>query len=184
MQIMGDLFHPKVEDEWIDRIWYEMAGNPRHTYIMLTKRPENVVSYIERSHGGNYAWPDNWWMGTTCENQEQADNRIPILLSLKAQLSFVSVEPMLEPVDLRLWTERHPMGYFDGYTYTSQKPMLHWVICGAETGPGKRDMFPGWAHDLGYTCGMTGVPFFFKKDSQGNHELGGLIFEQYPEVSE
>ena len=89
----------------------------------------------------------NLWLGVTAENQAQADKRIPVLLDISATVRFVSVEPMLGPVDLA--------------------KKIDWVICGAETGPGKRSMRLEWAISLMRQCHEADVPFFFKKDSMG-----------------
>ena len=97
----------------------------------------------------------NLWLGVTAENQRRADERIPVLLDTPAARRFVSVEPMLGPVDLR-----RAFGT-DGprQTYVEQ---LDWVICGGETGPGARPVHPDWVRSLRDQCQMAETPFFFK----------------------
>lgn len=90
----------------------------------------------------------NLWLGVTAENQRRADERIPVLLDTPAARRFVSVEPMLGPVDLSQW-----LGRSGG---------LDWVICGGETGPGARPVHPDWVRSLRDQCQIAGVPFFFK----------------------
>lgn len=97
-----------------------------------------------------------------------------------AALRFVSVEPMLGPVDLRNWLEiarRKGSGHWERSGF---KPELSWVICGAETGRDKLKMENRWARDLLDKCRAAGVPFFFKKDSLGNHFLDGKTWEEVP----
>lgn len=112
-----------------------------------------------------YLWPlPHVWLGVTVCNQEEADTKIPILLQIPAAKRFVSVEPMLGPVDLMRYLkmeERHYIGdnvsgFIDYY------PLLHWVICGGETGPGARPMHPTWVRSLRNQCQHAGIPFFFK----------------------
>jgi len=97
----------------------------------------------------------NLWLGVTAENQQRADERIPVLLDTPAARRFVSVEPMLGPVDLRraFGTEGPRQTYIE---------QLDWVICGGETGPGARPVHPDWVRSLRDQCQMAGVPFFFK----------------------
>jgi protein gp37 len=127
---MSDLFHPDVPDAFIDQVFAVMALTPRHTYQVLTKRPERMHRYViaegsmcsreafingeiwsrlgtkdgnKIEHGGNWRckWPlPNVWLGVSVENQETADKRIPLLLQTPAALRFVSCEPLLGPIDL------------------------------------------------------------------------------------
>jgi protein gp37 len=99
----------------------------------------------------------NIWLGVTAEDQLRADERIPLLLQAPAAIRFVSIEPMLGPVDLR---QAHEMAYDHGVPATRR---LSWVICGGETGPGARPVHPDWVRDLRDQCVAAGVPFFFKK---------------------
>lgn len=115
---MGDLFHEDVTDKFIIDVLSIMAEASQHTFLVLTKRPERMKEimthdtvandvWLQTSRGCNdepSPWPlSNVWLGVTAENQEQADKRIPILLQIPAAVRFVSVEPMLRPVDLNKW---------------------------------------------------------------------------------
>lgn len=161
---MGDLFHKHVPSYFMNEVLVRCVRQSRHQFLLLTKRPERMLkcfSTMEKIH-------PNLWLGVSVENQETADERIPILLQIPAAVRFVSVEPMLGPVDINR----------DWHT-----PVIDWVICGAETGPGARPMDIQWAYSLGDQCVDADVPFFFKKDSNGNRVLHGQLWEQYPERS-
>lgn len=163
---MGDLFHDKVTDEFIWIIFERMQWARRHTFLILTKRPERMRDWMmDRQHDMTidpekpkmvYAWPlRNVWLGVSVEDQTTADERIPLLLQTPAAVRFVSVEPMLGPVDLRRFLVcqafgMHPNG-------------LDWVIAGPETGPGARWCYPGWIEDILTQCEVAGVPFFDKR---------------------
>lgn len=165
-----------------------------HTFLVLTKRPERMREWLKgwsdqgtRKHwiesfgevydwmSGPKHWPDvfyNVWLGVTAENQKRADERIPILLQIPAAVRFVSVEPMLGPVDLEYYLpyvdskykdEWHRNGYHviridKGITSGT----VDWVICGGESGFGARPMHPDWARSLRDQCVRARVPFFFK----------------------
>lgn len=181
---MGDLFHENVHESWIDEIFKKIGFEYiQHTFIILTKRPKKAKLYFERLFKYNKKIYPNVWIGITCENQETADERIPVLLQIPAQVWFVSGEPMLEKINIKRFL--HPE--FDICEpvcpeYNDCDPAeclkfcgwkgIDWVICGAETGPGKRPMDIEWAYDLQNQCDAAGVPFFFKKDSNGNFPEG------------
>ena len=140
----SDLFHEDVPREWHEEIFAEMDRDGEHTFMLLTKRPERMAL----AFGGRRP-PHNVWLGVTAENQARADERIPILLSIPAAIHFVSVEPMLGPVDLACWLHR-------------DLNRVAWIICGPENGPRKRPCDPQWMADLEHQCAH--VPFFDKRD--------------------
>lgn len=101
VQFMGDLFHDDVDDETIMGIIDVMLDTPYHTYQILTKRPKRMKWIIDDYLDYIVSpLPDNIWLGVTAENQEMADERIPVLLQIPASVRFVSVEPMLGAIDL------------------------------------------------------------------------------------
>ena len=157
---MGDLFHRDVPFEFIDRVWTIMLRSPDHTFLVLTKRPERMMEFWEElgCYYDDGVLP-NLWLGVSVENQKTADERIPILLQIPAAVRFVSVEPMLGPVDLIDHLPDWDMPG-DSPEYTTG---LDWVICGGESGPGARPMHPDWARQLRDDCVAAGVPFFFKQ---------------------
>lgn len=160
---MSDLFHPVVTNYFIREVWKRMAKTSHHTYQILTKRPERMLEFTQwmagRDHISIAEWPRNVWLGVSCEDQATADERIPILLQTPAAVRFVSLEPLLGPIDLdkkELLCYRWRRGYTIG-TY------LDWVIVGGESGPHARPMHPDWARSIRDQCQRAGVPFFMKQ---------------------
>jgi protein gp37 len=218
---MSDLFHPDVPNEFIDRVLAMMSVCQRHTFQVLTKRPERALNYLtdtfmsgrvdeERcsimgamsdcgrsvdayigEEGSGYfenGYLSNVWIGATAENQQQADKRIPLLLQIPAAVRFVSLEPMLGPVDL---TKLVRLMYGGKPCWPCSESMLFgldWVICGGETGPGARPFNVMWARSLRDQCKAAGVPFFYKgagtaqysKDDPQYRRLDGKLYEQFP----
>jgi protein gp37 len=149
---MGDLWHPDVKPE--DRAAVIRATNlaPQHTYLFLTKRPENF--------DGDWSGQDNFWLGVTVEDQQRADERIPWLLKCQARIRFLSCEPLLGPVEIFQWGCPHPAQTPRGIVLPPGA--LHWVIAGGETGPGARPANPSWFRSIRDQCSAAQVPFFFK----------------------
>ncbi|MFH2046993.1 MAG: phage Gp37/Gp68 family protein [Pseudomonadota bacterium] len=177
---MGDLFHNDVQFEQIDAVIRVIAKARQHTFMILTKRPGRMaeyfmhLAYMLQIVGYSHLPLPNLWLGVTAENQRTADERIPILLQIPAAVRFVSVEPMLGPVDLSndsmvdgdwSWLTGEQYDWPDGTPVVRSHRRIHidWVICGAETGPGARPMNLEWARDLRDQCKESNVPFFFKK---------------------
>jgi len=189
---MTDIFHDAVDTHWIDDVLEVIGACPQHTFMMLTKRPENMdrkLYEVTEAHGcrelGGGDYLPNLWLGVTAENQARADERIPILLSILAAVHFVSVEPMLGPVDLmRIKVARQnyppksirPIGEiveFNALTGSTVDhfgiertggPKLDWVIAGPETGPGARECRPTWMATLWDECFKNKTPFFDKRE--------------------
>ena len=197
----SDLFHEHLydrEQSFLNEVFAVMAATPHHTYQVLTKRPflmerylaeQRRPAYVEHSleticgeHGWcipNFDWPlPNVWVGTSISNQPDADEKFLHLLRTKAAVRFVSIEPMLGPVDL--WCARYdnPNGGKTG-AVTLWPGGLDWVICGGESGPNARPMHPDWARSLRDQCQAAHVPFFFKQ--WGEWDGTGLLFppEEY-----
>lgn len=170
---MSDLFHEDVPFEFIDQVFGVMAMARKHTFMVLTKRPQRLLEYARsrtRETGEGYLNEGNVWLGVTAENQDRADERIPTLLQVPAAVRFVSVEPMLGPVDLSKWLVCKDCARWDvkpGYDYSKGLncglPQLNWVICGGETGPNARPMHPDWVRGLRNQCQGAGVPCMFKQ---------------------
>lgn len=163
---MSDLFHESVPFKWIDEVFIKVAvTHPKHLYIILTKRPERMVEYFKRpeskiitSFKGKPL--QNIWLGVTAENQEQANKRIPILLQIPAAKRFVSIEPMLGPVNIAEACKTSVIAKNFAYGGVQE---LHWVICGGESGPKARPMHPDWVRSVRDQCTSANVPFFFKQ---------------------
>jgi protein gp37 len=193
---VSDLFHPGVPFPYINRIFQTMMDTPHLTYQILTKRPVRMFEYFQwvksdciREFGERFPLP-NVWLGTSVENQEYADDRIPWLLKTPAAVRFLSCEPLLGPVDLSAYLNKELVavptgrtaevavvtGYFSGKPATPKghietrelqsarfRSQIHWVITGGESGPGARPMHPVWARSLRDQCQKAGVSFFFKQ---------------------
>ena len=133
-------------------------------------------------------WPlPNVILMASAEDQSTLDARVPILPQTPAAKRGVSLEPMLGEIALNLATDcdrqcnEHQEAWCPGsHGKCVVQHDLDWVICGAETGPGKRPMELDWARDVRDQCQAAGVPFFFKVDSDGNHELDGRRWEEVP----
>ncbi len=95
---MSDLFHDEVPFDFVEKIFVTMEAHPRHTFQILTKRPERMVEYVDWTGGAQ--WPDNVWAGVSVENQYWADRRIPLLRKVPARIRFLSCEPLLKPLSL------------------------------------------------------------------------------------
>lgn len=136
---------------------------------LLTKRIENVLEMVPQRWLDN--WPPHVWIGTSVEDQQRADERIPHLLQIPAKIRFLSCEPLLGPVDLEDLAYEAAGPEWAGYN-----ALVNWVIVGGESGPGARPMHPGWARSLRDQCQGAGIPFFFKQwgnwlpqDQKPNH---------------
>lgn len=106
----------------------------------------------------------NVWLGTSCEDQQRADERIPHLLRCPAAVRFLSLEPLLGPIELGQWLDPvcdgGESGVCDGDCYPAR---IGWVITGGESGPRARPMHPDWVYSLRDQCAAASVPFFFKQ---------------------
>lgn len=184
---MGDLFHENVDPEIIMQVIDVIVATPKHTYQILTKRPERMYRYLKQyfKHISKKV-PTNLWLGVTAENQEAADERIPWLLKTPAAVRFVSVEPMLGPVNIALIDDAfYDAGIPVTWQRLEQGRGIDWVICGGETGPGARPMAWHWAESLHQQCLDADVPFFFKKPGdafEDNPHLLPLSVRQWPKV--
>ena len=117
-----------------------------------------MVEAIRQHWGGDQApYFENLWIGTSVENQEQADKRIPELLNVPAHARFLSCEPLLGPLDLS------HVANSGGENYGIQDGVIDWVIVGGESGPGARSMERAWAQQIVRDCNAAGVPAFVKQ---------------------
>lgn len=178
---MGDLFHKEVEAIWQWLILVKAIKCPQHTFQVLTKRPERMYGFFT---GNTMSIPfrglENIWLGVTAENQDQADKRIPLLLETPAAKRFLSIEPMLGPVDInRYLHEWQCFNCKEKYSYCNSKAScnkcgvtaataqtkkgIDLVIVGGESGPGARPMNPYWVRSVRDQCRAAGVPFMFKQ---------------------
>ena len=160
VQFMGDLFHELVTDKQICDVWHVIQTTRKNTFFLLTKRPERMYDMLKDLPGGL----PHIWLGVSVENQEAADERIPLLLQTPAAHRWVSIEPMLGPINITR-KEAKPWGPDGASCWWTAK--LDWVVCGAETGPHKRPCKAEWIDSLRSQCASAGVKFFGKVDSKG-----------------
>lgn len=196
---LSDFFHKEANLGLRLEALYVMDNCRQHTFILLTKRPENIRPMMSELR---VIFPPNVWLGVTVENQEQADRRIPELLKIPSAVHFISVEPMLGPVDLNStlggtrWIGGQ-RGCFDKHRHSDPHPDgtpgrishhhhddrcargLDWVICGGESGGNARPMHPDWARSLRDQCAASDVPFMFKQWGEWMHYMCGGKLRQY-----
>lgn len=147
-------------DDIRERLFQLIEDTPLLTWLLLTKRPENVRRMMP-PHWLESGPPRNLWLGTSVETQRDAVRRILELARCPAVVRFLSVEPQLEEINLGLagTLPRDVTG--GGYVLTCDR--IHWVICGGESGANARPFFVGWARALRDECKRAGVKFFMKQ---------------------
>ena len=209
---LADVFdnHKSILPEWRRELWLLIKECSNLDFLMLTKRPQNIMRYLPDDWGYGY---DNVWLGTTVENQTEADRRIPCLLDVPAKEHFLSCEPLMGSIDLtsfkigegntvfmdalqgRVWMPegsgpdhaRH-ISVREGRDYVDLCRRISWVITGGESGPQYRHADPDWFRSLRDQCAAANVPFLFKQwegKSQKlikakGRELDGVVHNGYP----
>ena len=168
---LADVFDNAVDPAWRADLFALIHATPNLDWLLLTKRIGNVAGMLrDTRHGADEDLSlldmmplPNVWIGASVVNQEEAERDIPKLLAVPARVRFLSMEPLLGPVDFyevsNAWFQR-------GYTPWNNAPILdgiHWVIVGGESGPAARPMHPDWARSLRDQCAAAGVPFLFKQ---------------------
>jgi protein gp37 len=162
---MSDMLHAEVPEKFIIRAFDVMRRANWHRFQVLTKRSERLLSL-----NGQLPWAENIWMGVSVENHVYT-NRIEHLRQTDAAIKFLSLEPLLGPLDgLRL-------------------DEINWVIVGGESGPGARPMKPEWVTSIRDQCVEANVPFFFKQwggvwKKKFGRELEGRLWDQMPATSQ
>jgi protein gp37 len=177
---MSDLLHPDIPWHIVDTVVAVMARCHQHTFQVLTKRPERL-----REHFRPRKRPlPNVWLGTSCEDQPTAEKRIPHLLGVPAAVRFLSLEPLLGPIDFTdgPLDPASTMG-----TWSMLEEGINWVIVGGESGPKARPMEADWVRGIRDQCLAAGVPFFFKQWGGTNKKRAGRIldgrtWDEFPEV--
>jgi protein gp37 len=187
VQFMGDWMHLGVKYEWINAILDVIGNCPQHTFFTLTKRPERIVQqvlcapeyYDPKQRDIPFPYFENLWLGVTVCNQAEAGQKIPELLRIPGFKRWVSVEPMLGPIDVRKGLP--PSGPEKAWEMEcGGQSSIDWVVAGAETGPGARHARPNWFKDLRDQAVAAGVPFFLKKLSYGGRTLDGVEWNELP----
>jgi protein gp37 len=150
---MSDLFHEDVPLSFIQEVFSVMRRAPWHTFQILTKRASRLAVL-----NTELDWPPNVWMGVTVENAGCV-SRIDHLRSTGAETKFLSLEPLLGPVQNLNLSD------------------IDWVIVGGESGPGARPMHPDWVTGLHQQCRQAPVPFFFKQWGGVRKKKAGRLLE-------
>ncbi|CAN5847031.1 DUF5131 family protein [soil metagenome] len=150
---MSDLFHPGVPLTFICRVFDVMEKANWHRFQVLTKRAERLVELNSKLD-----WPSNVWMGVSVENDAYL-NRIDSLRGCGARTKFLSLEPLLGPLNELNLRE------------------IDWVIVGGESGPAARPVDPNWVIDIRDQCLRAEVPFFFKQWGSQNKKKAGRLLE-------
>lgn len=159
---MSDLFHEGVPVDFIAKVWTTMEATPRHTYQILTKRPDRMADVLK---DGFRVLP-NVWLGTSIED-DRVLGRLDELRRVAATIRFVSFEPLI------------------GSVAGAKLDDVHWAIVGGESGPNARAMDPIWVEEIEAECRRAGTAFFFKQWGGTNKKaagrtLRGRTFDEMP----
>ena len=152
---MSDLFHEEIPFGYIQQVFAIMEQANRHTFQVLTKRHERLKELAP-----NLDWPSNVWMGVSVENQYWVERRIPALIDVPAAVRFLSIEPLLKPVDISPYLNS-----------------IQWVIVGGESGRGARPLEGDWVRRIRDDCEDAGIPFFFKQWGGRTNKAGGRMLD-------
>ena len=167
---LADVWDNQVPVEWRTDLFHLIWETPEMDWLLLTKRPENIMKMLPLAIGELELWPwPNVWLGTTCEDQEHYDRRWPILRSVPAAVRFVSYEPAIGPLNL--------------FKCPIVEPFPNWLICGGESVQGKQEaryMEPSWAAEVKRDCEEVGTAFFMKQMSSDAQIPADLMVRQFP----
>lgn len=161
---MSDLFHRDIPDNYVDDVFSEMETVDRHIYQVLTKRPERMRRYV-RSRYGSRTVPGQIWLGVSVESEAYAW-RVDMLRDVPASIRFLSIEPMLGPVE------------------AVSLEGISWVIVGGESGPRHRGMDAQWVREVRDRCVGSKIAFFFKQwhKAGSGRALDGRTWDEFPAV--
>ena len=154
---MSDLFHKKIERDYINKVFDVMETANQHIYQILTKRSSLMRNYLNKRYG-NSTIPKHIWVGVSVENDEHK-GRIEHLRQINSQSRFISFEPLLGPIN------------------KINLSGIAWAIVGGESGPGAREMQNEWAIKLRDQCNEEGVAFFFKQWGGKTPKSGGRLLD-------
>lgn len=179
---LADWLDYKAPTSWRVELLALIEETPHLDWLVLTKRPESWSARMHEAMAAGsklaHAWlsgaaPANVWFGISIEDQQRAEERMPEVAEIPARVKFLSVEPLLGPVDLSYWLTACIV------------PQVQWVIVGGESGAGAREMKPEWVRALRDECAMAGVAFFFKqwggvRKKETGRTLDNETFDQLP----
>ena len=181
---LADVFDNEIDPVWFTDLFELIEATPNLDWLLLTKRIGNVAKMVADGRWFPTHWP-NVWIGATICNQAEADRDIPKLLAVPAAKRFLSMEPLLGPVDLSLCNcdkgSKPGPGGAGGVTCPrcngAGGRMVDWVIVGGESGYNARPMHPDWARSLRDQCDAAGVPFLFKQHGEWREPMPGEEFD-------
>lgn len=153
---MSDLFHHDVPSEFIRQVWASMERTPRHTFQILTKRPDRMAQVLEQ---GDFPVLANVWLGTSVEDSRVL-HRLDELRNVPAAIRFVSYEPLI------------------GSVAKGKLTNIHWAIVGGESGPNARPMDPRWIDEIFDQCTDADAAFFFKQWGGKNKKATGRTYRE------
>jgi len=200
---LADVFDNEVDPQWRVDLFALIRATPHLDWLLLTKRVGNVQPMLQAVASelkGARTLLENVWLGITVVNQAEADRDIPKLLRLPARVRFLSIEPMLGPIDLtRIVLHKGPIKLapeappaWNGVREVAVvvnalkgskqlgMPPLSWAICGGESGPKARPMHPDWARSLQQQCQAAGVAFFMKQMTKKAEIPADLLVREMP----
>lgn len=201
---MSDLFHKNLSVEYIAKVYAIMFLTERHTYQILTKRPDRRLEVFKSEEFFQYLWKycnqfhdkfigrleqelyfydeikaefpfKNIWEGTSTENQETANERMPLLLQTPAAVRWISAEPLLGAINLAEVNELCAVNGVD----TTKSTGLDWVVVGGESGHKKRPLNADWFRQIRDYCNEAGVKFFMKQMDKVQEIPEDLMIRQY-----
>lgn len=210
---LADIFDNAVNPHWRADLFDLIEQTPNLDWLLLTKRIGNVLAMIEDVAARRFdlerlhepRLPDNVWLGATIANQPEADRDIPKLLAVPARVRFLSMEPLLGPVNISRhlwpvhgwWTGPHnsyreakaagaQCGLKRQALVSAHARFVDWVIVGGESGHDARPMHPDWVRSLRDQCIPAGVPFLFKQWGEwcprGPESMGYPLVDGVPRV--
>ncbi|RWE70016.1 MAG: DUF5131 family protein [Mesorhizobium sp.] len=153
---MSDLFHTDVPVDFIREVWRVMGDTPRHTYQILTKRPDRMAEILSLD---SFRVLSNVWLGTSVEDSRVL-HRLDELRAVPAAIRFVSYEPLI------------------GSVAGASLAGIHWAIVGGESGPNARPMDPTWIDEIFNQCTDADAAFFFKQWGGKNKRATGRIYRE------
>ncbi len=181
---LADVFDNEVPVPWRQDLFDLIRRCENLDFLLLTKRIGNAKTMMaELAHGNDPALSlldmmplPNVWIGATVVNQEEADRDIPKLLAVPAAKWFLSIEPMLGPVDLNYVRQRIQAQRSQLARAINGETWLDWVIVGGESGPGARPIHPDWVRSIRDQCQAAGVALFVKQMG-GSRDKRGELFD-------
>ena len=184
---LADVFDPEVNEVWRDDLFQLIAETQCLDWLILTKHPQEAVKYFENLYTDPFIWQrvkDILWIGVSVEDQKRAKERIPWLKMMPVAVRFLSIEPLLEHVNIMPWL-----------LHNKKDKYIDWVIVGGESGKDARPMHYKWAANLRDQCADTHTPFFFKQwgeyapdmkrvgKKKAGRELDGRSWDQIPKLT-